>query len=94
MRSELDMQPRAHGVGLTRQNQSISQVIGLEDVARGHVNITLDQGRHARTAAAFPARMRHVETGIEQHVDQALTARPVQHVPLTVQVERYDGCDF
>jgi hypothetical protein len=84
MRSELDMQPRAHRAGLTRQNQAIPQVIGLEDVAHGHVNLTLDKGRYTRTAAAFPARVRHVDTRIEQHVDQGLTARPVQQVPLII----------
>jgi NAD(P)-dependent dehydrogenase (short-subunit alcohol dehydrogenase family) len=79
--------------GLTRQNQAVPQIVSLEDVARRHIDLTLDDGRHARTAAAFPARMGHVNARIEHHVDQALTTWPGQSIPLTVQVD-LDVCTF
>jgi hypothetical protein len=83
----------AHRLGLARENQAIPQIFGLEDVARRHVDLTLDDGRHARTAVAFPARVRHVNARIEEHFDQGLTARPAKPMPLTVQVNLY-VCDF
>jgi hypothetical protein len=42
MRSELDVEIGAHGPGLTRQNQAIPRIFGLEDVARSHADLTLD----------------------------------------------------
>jgi len=47
MRSELDVEIGAHGPGLTRQNLAIPQILVLEDVARSHVDLTLDDGGHA-----------------------------------------------
>ena len=93
MRSKFDVQIGAHRPGLTRQDQTLPQIIGLEDVARHHVDLTLDDGRHTRSATAFPARMGHLNARIEHHVDQALTARPAQPMPLTVQVD-LDVCNF
>ena len=81
MRSELDVQPRADRPGLTPENQAVPHVVGLEYLARCHSDLTFDQGCHARAAATFPARVRYVDTRIEQHVDQGLTAGPMQPVP-------------
>jgi hypothetical protein len=93
MRSELDMQLRADRPGLTPEDQAVPQVVGLEYLARRHVDLTLDQGCHARAAATFPARVRYVDTGVDQHVDQGLTMRPAKPVALTVEVD-LDMCDF
>jgi len=79
--------------GLAGEDQAVPQIVGLEDVARRHVDFTLDYGRHARTAAAFPAGMGHINARIEQHVNQGLTARPAQTMPLAVQVDLH-VCDF
>jgi hypothetical protein len=87
MRSKLDVKISAGRPGLTRQNQAVPQIFGLEDVACRHVDVSLDDGGHARTAATFPARMGHVNARIEQHVDQAPTVRPAQPMPLTIQVD-------
>jgi hypothetical protein len=91
--SELNVKIGAHRPGLTRQDQTLPQIVGLEDVAGRHVDLTLDDGRHAGSAAAFPARVGHVNARFEQHVDQHLTARPGQPVSLTIQVDR-DVCNF
>jgi hypothetical protein len=93
MRSELDMKIGAHRPGLTPQNQALPQIDGLEDVAGRHVDLTLDDGRHARSAAAFKARVGNVNARFEQHVDERLTARPAQPVSLTIQIDR-DVCNF
>jgi hypothetical protein len=78
---------------LAGENQAVPQIVGLEDVARRQVDFTLDYGRHARTAAAFAARIGHINARIEQHIDQGLTARPAKTMPSAVQVDLY-VCDF
>jgi hypothetical protein len=93
MGSELDVKIAARRPGLTRQNQTIPQVVWPQDVARRHVDLTLDDRRHARTATAFAARVGHVNARVEHHVDQGLTAWPAQTMSLTVQVDR-DVCNF
>jgi hypothetical protein len=93
MRSKLDVHIGAHRPGLTRENQAVPEILGLEDVARRHVDLALDDGGYARTAAAFPARMGHINARIEQHVDQGLGARPAKPMPLTVEVY-FDVRDF
>jgi len=79
--------------GLTRENQAIPQIVSLKDAARRHIDLTLDDCCHARTAAAFPARVRHVNARVEHHVDQGLTGWPAQSMPLPVQVD-LDGRMF
>jgi hypothetical protein len=86
MRSKLDVHIGAHRPGLTRENQAVLEIFGLEDVARCHVDLTFDDGGHARTTAAFPARMGHINARIEQDVDQGLGAWPTKPVPLTAEV--------
>jgi hypothetical protein len=85
MRSKLDVHIGAHRPGLTRENQAVQEILGLEDVACRHVDLTLDDGSHARTTAAFPARMGHINARIEQHLDQGLGAWPAQPVLATVE---------
>jgi hypothetical protein len=91
--SELDAQIGAHRPGLTRQNQTVPQVFGFENVARRHVDVALEDGRHARTASPFKARVGYIDARIEQQVHQGLTARPAQPVSPTIQVD-LDVCDF
>jgi hypothetical protein len=86
MGSKFDLHIGAGRSGLTRENEAVLEIFGLEDVARRHVDLTSDDGGHATTAAAFPTRMRHINARIEQHVDQGLGARPAKPMPLTVEV--------
>ena len=86
MGSKLDVHIGARRSGLTRENEAVLEIFGLKDVARRHVDLTSDDGRHARAAAAFPARMGHINARIEQHVDQGLGAQPAEPMPLTVEV--------
>jgi hypothetical protein len=93
MRSKLDVKIGAGRRGLARENQAVSKVVGLQDVAPRHVDLALDDGRHARTAPAFAARVGCVNARVEQHVDQRLAARPAQPVSLTIQLD-FDVSDF
>ena len=86
MRSKLDVHVGAHWPGLTRENQAVLQIFGLEHVARRHIDLAFDDGGHARTAAALPALVGHIDARIEQHVDQGLGARPAKPMPLAVEV--------
>ena len=79
---------------LTGENQPVREIFGLEDVARRHVDLTGDHGGHARTAAAFPAGVGHVDARVEQHVDQTFGVRGQRRpMPLTVEID-LDVCDF
>ena len=78
---------------LTGEDQAVPQIFSFEDVARGHVDFALYYGGHARAAAAFSARVRHIDAGIEQHVDQSLAVWPAKPMPLTVEVDFHVG-DF
>jgi hypothetical protein len=93
MQSKLDVKISAGRRGLARENQATPQVVGFQDVACGHVDLTLDDGRHARTAAAFPARVGYVNARFEHQLDQGLTAWPGQSILLTVKVD-LDVCNF
>jgi hypothetical protein len=93
LQSKFDAQFRAYRPGLARQDQTVPEIVGLEDLARGHLNVTLDDGRHTRPAAAFPARVGHVNPRIEQHVDEAPVLWPRQPVPQTVQLD-LNVCNF
>ena len=93
MQSKLDVHVGAHRPGLTGENQAVPEIPGLEDVARRHVDLTLDDGGHARTTAAFPARIGHINARIEQHVDQGLGAWPAKPMLLTVEFY-FDLRDF
>jgi hypothetical protein len=83
----------AGGSGLARENQAVLQVGGFQDVACRHIDLTRDDGRHTRAAAAFPARVGRVNARVEQHVDQGLTAGPAQTMSLTIQLD-FDVGDF
>jgi len=93
MRSERDVKIGAGRPGLTRENQAVAQVVGFQDVACRHIDLAHDDGRHTRTAAAFPTRVGRVNARVEQHVDQGLTAWPAQTMPLTIQLD-FDMGDF
>ena len=93
MRSKLDVKIGAGRPGLAREDQAVPQVVGFEEVARRHIDLTRDDGRHTRTAAAFPARVGRVNARVEQHVDQGLTAGPAQPMSLTIQLD-LDVGDF
>ena len=93
MRSKLDVNIGAGRRGLARENQAVSQVVGLEDVAPRHLDLALDDGRRARTAPAFAAGVGCVNAGVEQHVDQRLAVRPAQTVSPTIQLD-VDVGDF
>ena len=86
MRSKLDVHIGAHRPCLTRENQTVLQILGLEHVARRHVDLTFYDGGHARTTAAFPAGVGYIDARIEQDVDQGLGARPAKAMPLTSEV--------
>jgi hypothetical protein len=85
--SEPYVQIGAHRPGLTRQNQAVPYVVGLENIARRHFDLTPDDGRHAGSAATLPARVGHFNALIDQQVDQALATRPEQPMPPTVEVD-------
>ncbi len=72
---------------LAGENQAVPQIVGVQNVARRHVDITVDHSRHTRTAVALPARMGHINPRIEQQVDQGLITRPTEVMPLTVEVD-------
>ena len=93
MRSKLDVKIGAGRPGLTREDQAVLQVVGFQHVACLHIDLTRDDGRHTRTATAFPARVRRVNARVEQHVDQCLTAGPAQTMSLTIQLD-FDVGDF
>lgn len=93
MRSKLDVKIGAGRPGLAREDQAVLQVVGFEQVACRHIDLTRDDGRHTRTAAAFPARVGRVNARVEQRVDQGLTAGPAQTMSLTIQLD-YDVGDF
>lgn len=76
----------AGGPGLTRKNQTVSQVVCFQEVARRHDGLARDDGGHTRTAAALAARVGRVNARIEQQVDQSLTAWPTQTMSLTIQL--------
>jgi len=79
--------------GLASENQAIAQIVGLEDVLRCHVDLTLNRGRHARTAVAFPARVGASRPASSNMSTKVLTAWPGEPMCLAIQVE-LDVCDF
>jgi hypothetical protein len=93
MRSKFDVKIGAGRPGLARENQAVLQVVGVQQVACRHIDLTRDDGRHTRTAAAFPTRVGRVNARVEQHVDQSLTAGPAQTMSLTIQLD-FDVGDF
>jgi hypothetical protein len=93
MRSKLDVKIGAGRPGLARENKAVPQVVGFQDVACRHIDLTHDNGRHTRAAAAFPARVGGVNARVEQHVDQCLSAWPAQTMSLTIQLD-FDVGDF
>ena len=93
MRSKLDVQIGAGRPGLARQNQTVAQVVGFQDVACRHIHLTHDDGRHTRTAPALPARVARFDARVKQHVDQALGVWPAQTMALTFQLDLNAG-DF
>jgi hypothetical protein len=93
MGSKLDVHVGARRPGLTRENPAVPEILGLEDVAWRHVDLTLDDGSHARTTAAFPARMGNINARIDQHLDQGLGAGPAKPVLATVEFY-FDLRDF
>ena len=46
MRSKLDVKIGADRPGLAREDQAIPQVVGFQDVAPRHIDLTDDEGRH------------------------------------------------
>ena len=96
MRSKLDVKIGAGRPGPARENQAVPQVVGFQHVAGRHIDLTHGDGRHTRTAAAFPHEWGApglVRARVEQRVDQALTAGPAQTMSLTIQFD-FDMGDF
>lgn len=77
----------ARGPRLAGQNQALLEIVGVQHVARNHVDLARDHGRHARAAAALPARVGHGDARLEQCLDQRLPVGPAQMMASTVQLD-------
>jgi hypothetical protein len=83
--SKLDVHRVGDGPGLAGQDEARLTILGFEDVVRCHVDLTGDDGAHARSAATFAARVGHVDTCSEHHVNKRGLPRPIDATPLSVE---------
>ena len=85
-RSKLDVQVVGDGSGLAGQDEAGLSILGFEDVTRRHLDLAGNDGAHTRTAMAFAARVGYVDTCREQNIDKRGLRRPIDPVPLAVEI--------
>jgi hypothetical protein len=83
--SKFDADLVGERAGLAGQDETGLTILGFEDIARRHVDITGDDGAHARAAVSFAARVGHVDTLREQHVDERRLPWPSDAMPIPVE---------
>lgn len=86
---------------LASEDEAFGKVVGFENVAVGHLNLTGNHRSHTRAAMSLAAGMRHVDSSAEHQVHQRLIAGPGQAVGRAVQLDDdfgvgggVDGFDF
>jgi hypothetical protein len=83
--SKLDPHVVGDWSGLAGQDQTGLTVLGFEDIARRHVDLTGNDGAHARAAVSLSARVGHVDARREQHIDEGGWPWPRDAMALSVE---------
>ena len=86
-RSEFDAQPVRRRCRLAAQDVAVGDVVFIERARIAHLDGTLGESASARTAFAFQAGVRGVESGGEHNVDEVAPAWPAQCVGFAVEFD-------
>ncbi len=74
------------GSGLAGQDEAGLTILGFEDIIGRHVDFTGNDAAHARAAPPFAARVGHVDARRHHHVDECGLRRPIEAMPLSVEI--------